>query len=92
MDYQDLQKSIRFFSTMVVLPEERERCAAFLRSEDLAKRVEATGMGYIADVFTLKQEDGNYRRCETYIMMIPGTGGNEFLFCVKPCIEASTSK
>ena len=72
---------------MVVLPEETDRCAAFLKSADLAKRVESTGTGYIADVFNLKQEDGTYRRCETYIMMIPGTDGNEFLFCVKPCIE-----
>ncbi len=86
-EYNDLQHSISFFSNMVVSPEERERCAAFLRSADLAERIESTGIGYIADVFRLKQEDGNYRRCETYIMMIPGTGGNEFLFCVKPCIE-----
>ncbi|MBR5406255.1 MAG: EAL domain-containing protein [Lachnospiraceae bacterium] len=89
-EYNDLQRSIKFFSNMVVLPEERERCAAFLKSADLAERVESTGTGYIADVFHLKQEDGNYRRCETYIMMIPGTDGNEFLFCVKPCIEPSS--
>ena len=89
MEYNDLQRSIKFFSNMVVLPEETDRCAAFLKSADLAKRVESTGTGYIADVFNLKQEDGTYRRCETYIMMIPGTGGNEFLFCVKPCIEPS---
>nr|MCR5356995.1 GGDEF domain-containing phosphodiesterase [Lachnospiraceae bacterium] len=81
MEPRDLQASIRFFANRVVLPEESERCAAFLKSADLAERVERTGTGYIADVFHLKQEDGNYRRCETYIMMIPGTDGNEFLFC-----------
>ena len=35
----------------------------------------------------IRKEDGTYQSNEAFIMMIPGTGGNEYLFCVKPCIR-----
>ena len=87
VDGKDLQKSIRFFAHRMVHPDEEDRCIAFLKSADLADRVEQTGLGYIADVFRLRKDDGGYHRCETFIMMIPGTGGNEYLFCLKPCVD-----
>ena len=86
VDGKDLQKSIRYFAENMVHPDESERCLAFLRSDDLAKRVEAANLGYIADIFRIRNENG-YRPCETFIMMIPGTAGNEYLFCVKECIR-----
>ena len=86
VDGKDLQKSISYFAKNMVHPDETERCLAFLKSADLAKRVEATNLGYIADVFMIRNKKG-YRPCETFIMMIPGTAGNEYLFCVKECVK-----
>lgn len=86
---KDLQKSIRFFAERMVHPDEKERCLEFLESASLAKRVEQAGTGYIADIFRIRKEDGTYQSNEAFIMMIPGTGGNEYLFCVKPCIRQS---
>ena len=86
VDDVDLQKSIRYFVDNKVHPDDRKRCDIFLASPTLAARVESTKLGYIADVFRIRKKEG-YRRCEAYIMMIPGTGGNEYLFCVKECVE-----
>lgn len=87
VDGRNLQKSIKFFARMMVHPDENGRCLKFLESSTLADRVEQTGLGYIADVFRIRSDNGTYRRCETFVMMIPGTGENEYLFCVKPCVE-----
>ncbi|MBR4719748.1 MAG: EAL domain-containing protein [Lachnospiraceae bacterium] len=87
VDGKDLQKGIKFFTHKMVHPEEKDRCLKFLESATLSDRVGQTGNGYIADVFRLRSKDGGYHRCEAFVMMIPGTGGNEYLFCVKPCVE-----
>ena len=79
----DLQKGIRVIADYVVHHDESERCHAFLLSADLKYRVESTGKGYITDIFKTKQEDGSYAYKEYFIMMIPGTDGNEYLYCMK---------
>ena len=79
----DLQNSIKVIENEIVHPTERARCHAFLLSADLKERVEKTGCGYITDIFRMKQSDGNYRWKEIFIMMIPGTEGNEYLYCMK---------
>ncbi|MCR5331646.1 MAG: EAL domain-containing protein, partial [Lachnospiraceae bacterium] len=79
----DLQMGIKAMENDVVYPTERSRCHAFLYSPDLKERVEKTGRGYITGIFRTKQADGNYKWKEFFIMMIPGTGGNEYLFCIK---------
>ncbi|MBP5330380.1 MAG: EAL domain-containing protein, partial [Lachnospiraceae bacterium] len=79
----NLQAGIKTIENDIVYPTEHSRCHAFLCSEDLKERVEKTGCGYISDVFRTKQSDGNYKWKEFFIMMIPGTGGNEYLFCSK---------
>ena len=84
---KDLQKSILYFSREMVHPDDSQRCHDFLASATLAERVGKSKLGYIADVFRIKKEDG-YQPCEAYIMMIPGTGENEFLFCVKECVNS----
>lgn len=87
IDRTDLQKSIRYFAENMVEPSETQRCLDFLASPTLAERVKKTGRGYVADLFHIKQEEG-YKKCEASIMMIPGTGENEYLFCVKECVDA----
>ena len=87
VDGKDLQKAITFFSEKMVHPDETKRCLDFLESASLAERIKNTKLGYIADIFRIKRESG-YIPCEAYIMMIPGTQENEFLFCVKECVAS----
>ena len=74
-----------------IIPTERERYRSFTDFATLRERVEESRKGYIVDVFRVRQEDGDYRSYEVYLMMIPGTGGEEYLYCMKPylCHEHS---
>lgn len=85
-DGKDLQKNTLHFAKEMVHPDDTQRCLEFLDPSTIVSRIEGTKLGYVAEVFRIKKDDG-YKRCETYVMMIPGTGGNEFLFCVKECVE-----
>lgn len=87
----DLQESIRIMAEKMVFPTERQRCLDFMRSADLYKRVEKTGKGYIEGIFRLKQEDGNYSWKEIYIMLLPGSDGNEYLYCMKSYVDKPTA-
>ncbi len=49
----------------------------------LKERVAATEDGYIEDLFRMKDPDGSYNWKVVYIMVVPGTGGKEFLVCKK---------
>ncbi|MBP5278957.1 MAG: diguanylate cyclase, partial [Erysipelotrichaceae bacterium] len=79
----DLQAAIKTIETEIIHPTERIRCHEFLKSSDLKERVERTGRGYVTETFRAIQLDGNYQWKEFFIMMIPGTMGNEYLYCMK---------
>ncbi|MBO4414499.1 MAG: EAL domain-containing protein [Lachnospiraceae bacterium] len=79
----DFQKAIKTIETEVIHPTERIRCHEFLKSSNLKERIERNGRGYITEIFRVKQMDGNYQWKEFFIMMIPGTMGNEYLYCMK---------
>ncbi len=83
----DLQFSIWYLVKKRVFPEDQERCEEFLRSATIKERVEKTGKGYIEDVIRVLQPDGSYQWNEIYLIMIPGTGGNEYLYCMKSFTE-----
>ncbi len=72
------------FAENNVFPTERARYRAFMDFSTARERVEHSRFGYVTDVFRIKQPDGNYRLGEVSLMLIPGTDGNEFLYCVKP--------
>ena len=88
---KDLQDNIRYFAENTTHPDDSDRCLAFLDASSIAGRIGQTDLGYIADVFRLKEADV-YKMCEIYIMMIPGTGGNEFLFCIKERVVPTDPK
>ncbi len=49
----------------------------------MKERVDASKEGYIENLFRMKDEDGNFRWKVVYILVVPGTGGKEFLVCKK---------
>ena len=89
-EFSDLQNIIKMFVEKNVLVPDREECLAFLESRTLYDRVNSTGNGYIEHAFQVKQPDGNYKWMEIYLMLIPGTNGSEYLYCMKSFTEKSS--
>ena len=79
-----------------IFPVERIRCYEFLDAYSLRDRVDRSGRGYISEVFRIRQFDGSYKAKEIIIMMVSGTGGNEYLCCIKPyfvkAVEGAVSR
>lgn len=87
-----MKERIDVMTRELVSPPERIRCYEFLDSFSLRDRVDQSGKGYISDVFRIRQFDGSYKAKEIFIIMIPGTGGNEYLYCLKPYMIKSVEK
>ncbi len=62
---------------------DREKFYEFTDVTTLKNRIETSENGYIANLFRIKQPDGNYRWKEMSIMVIPGSAGKEYLVCGK---------
>lgn len=85
--YESKEKNAYSFHLLeFVFPTQRDRYRRFTNFEDLQKRVEKEQKGYVSDIFQIRQEDGSYRHYEICIMMVPGTGAAEYLYCMKPCV------
>lgn len=83
-DSYSLEMGMDIMTSERVFPSERIRCHEFLDPYSLRDRIDRSGRGYITDVFHIRQFDGSYQAREMVIMMVSGTGGNEFLFCMRP--------
>ncbi len=66
-----------------VADADRDKFYEFTDISTLKSRVEASGKGFIENIFRIKQPDGNYKWKEMSIMMIPGSAGKEYLVCGK---------
>ena len=88
IENDELDKSIDYLAREVVFPIDAERYRAYMDITTLKERVKASPKGYIYEKFRIKGSDGNYRWIENYMMMIAGTGTNEYLSCMKPFDEA----
>ena len=88
IENDELDKSIDYLAREVVFPMDAERYRAYMDITTLKERVKASPNGYIYEKFRIKGSDGNYRWIENYMMMIAGTGTNEYLSCIKPFDEA----
>ncbi|MCR5059734.1 MAG: EAL domain-containing protein [Saccharofermentans sp.] len=80
----DMRKSSEMMAKAVVHPHDRKRYIAFMDASSFAERIEASDFGILEDAFRYKGEDGRYQWVISSLMMIPGTDGNKFLYCVKP--------
>lgn len=87
----DADKDTHVFAEDSVFPIERNRYRAFMDFDTLQERMEHSRFGYLTEVFQIKQPDGNYRAAEMFFLNIPGTDGNEFLYCVMPYFVAKNN-
>ena len=85
----NLKKYKDMFGEKCIFPTEKERYNQLMEWKTMQERIKQTGKGYLADVFRVKQENGEYEQKEIFLMIISGTGGNEFLFCIKPFLKES---
>lgn len=79
----DLNVKTKMFRDNVINPEDKAKYMAFMDFDTITERIEASGKGFIENVFRVKQEDGSYKWKEISVMVIPGTGGKEYLYCMK---------
>ena len=82
-DDKDLLHRISVFTNEYVAPGDAARLKEFMNPSTLGKRLKNNPKGFMTDIFRIKQRDGNYQWKELSIMLIPGTGGKEYLFCIK---------
>ncbi|MBP1585625.1 MAG: EAL domain-containing protein [Lachnospiraceae bacterium] len=71
----------------IVHPDDLRRCSVFMNYDTLRDRIRNSDKGYLEEVFRIKHDDGNYNWTEHYLMQIPGTNGDEYLFCIKSFTE-----
>lgn len=71
------------YAEAFVFPADRARYRVFTDPASIRERIEKDGKGYVEDLFRLRQRGGGYRWQAVSVLMIPGTGGNEYLLCRK---------
>ncbi|MCR4908256.1 MAG: GGDEF domain-containing phosphodiesterase [Lachnospiraceae bacterium] len=71
-----------------VHPEDCDLFRAFIDGNTLYDRIVRSEKGYVNEAFRLRSEDGGYCWKEAYLMLIPGTGGKEYLYCLKSLNES----
>ena len=82
-----VRENNEYFADHNIFPTEKTRYRNFMNFATLRERVEKARFGYLSDVFRIKQPDGNYRLAEIILLLVPGTDGKEFLYCVKPYLD-----
>lgn len=80
---RDLVGNIEALIMEHVLPEEREKCRRFMDAKTIRSRFEGNTNGYMEAVFRVREDDGGYAPMEFCVMMVPGSGANEYLFAMK---------
>ena len=81
-----IKNKMNIFQDEYISPEDLKRSRDFLDIDTLKERIQKSDKGYIHDVFAIKQEDGSYKPEEILLMPLPGSGGEQFLFCMKDII------
>ncbi|MBP5281235.1 MAG: EAL domain-containing protein [Lachnospiraceae bacterium] len=84
----DVKENNALFAAQNIHPTERARYREFMNFENMKEKMAQSPFGYLTDIFHIKQPDGKYRIAEVTLLMLPGTDGQEFLYCVKPYFTA----
>ena len=85
-----MRKSTEMIANTAIHPSDRGRYLQFMEATTFAERINKQNDGYIEEAFRFKNFDGNYWWALATVMMLPGTGGKEFLYCVKPLAKTSS--
>ena len=83
----NLAELLDTMSKQFIAPSDREKFNTFLDPKTLKERIDNSGKGFIESIFKLKQPNGDYKWKEVSIMLVPGTGGKEYLINIKPTAD-----
>ena len=83
-EQMNMRQSTVMMANAAIHPEDRQRFIEFMNFETFSERLEKTGMGLIEEAFRFKSEVGVFVWAVATIMVLPGTSGKEFMYCVKP--------
>ena len=87
----DMNLSTKMLADNAIHPHDKERYIRFMNASTFAERIEQADNGMIEDSFRFKREDGSYWWALACVMMLSGSGGKEFLYCVKPIMRTSAN-
>lgn len=87
----EMHKSTEIMANAIIHPNDRQRYTEFMNADTFEERVGKSPFGFIEEPFRFKNEDGNYRWASTTILMMPGSEGKQYLYCVKP-LSPNTAK
>jgi len=85
----NMRQSTMMMANAAIHPADRARYLEFMNSDTFAERIEKCGEGVIEGAFRFRREDGNYWWAIASVMLLPGSGGKEYVYCVKPILKDS---
>lgn len=71
-----------------IFASEKKKFRNYSDISALAKRLKESEDGYLNEIFGVRQENGDYRLEEIFLLPVSGSRGNEFLFCMKYYMKA----
>ncbi len=83
----DIKTVFDSFEERIFAPE-KKKFRAYTDVSTLEKRLEKSDDGYLSEIFGVRQENGDYRLEEIFLLPVSGSRGNEFLFCMKYYMKA----
>ncbi len=86
-DGADIKTVFDSFEERIFAPE-KKKFRAYTDVSTLEKRLEKSDDGYLSEIFGVRQENGDYRLEEIFLLPVSGSRGNEFLFCMKYYMKA----
>ncbi len=79
----DLNRIMDSFAGENVFSGDRKKFLKYVDTRTLDERIRKSENGYLSDVYGVRQPDGNYTLQEIFLLSVAGSGGKEYLFCMK---------
>ena len=87
-----LDLSFESFTDQFVYTTEKDRFRQFTDIPTIRARIEAGGIGYIQDIFRIRQSDGSYKWKEFFFMIVPENENFEYLTGIRSVSERNEKK
>lgn len=79
----DMRDGVAKVASTYVHEKDRKRYLEFMNVDTLKERTDASGKGYFTGFFRMMQKDKTFAWREIVIMLIAGTRGMNYLYCIK---------
>ncbi|MCR5286843.1 MAG: EAL domain-containing protein [Saccharofermentans sp.] len=83
----DMHESTKMMAERSVHPKDRKRYIEFMEFSSFADRIRKSKFGCLEEAFRFRNEEGIFHWVTATLIMLPGSNGKEFLYCVKPLFD-----